>query len=145
MISSHRLSTMIPALVVAAFLAIPALAQDKAKPAAAEKAKATEDKGKAAKAGDEKKGQETSKVLFENDKVRVNETRYKPGDASASRERNPRVVRALSDGTMERTYLDGKKETTQWKTGDVKYFPKDTFANKNVGKTEVVLYVVSLK
>ena len=64
---------------------------------------------------------------------------------AGQRERGVRVTRALTDGTMERTRPDGKKETVQWKAGDVKYSPKDTFLNKNVGKTEVVLYTVTLK
>jgi hypothetical protein len=55
------------------------------------------------------------------------------------------VTRALTTGTMERTYADGKKETIEWKAGDVKYSPKGTFVNKNVGKTEVVLFVTTLK
>jgi hypothetical protein len=70
---------------------------------------------------------------------------YKPGEASDMRERGARVTRALSNGTMERVYKDGKKETVQWKTGDVKYFPKETFSNKNVGKTDVHLFVTTLK
>jgi hypothetical protein len=138
MTSSRRFSTLIPALAVAALLATPAFAQDKAKPAAApEKAKAA--------APAKAEGQEQVKVLLENDKVRVTETRYKPGAASAMRERNARVTRALVDGTMEKTYADGKKETIAYKAGDVKYFPKETFTNKNVGKKEMALYVVTLK
>lgn len=61
------------------------------------------------------------------------------------RERGPRVTRALSNGTMERVYADGKKEVVHWKAGDVKYFPKETFTNKNVGKDDVVLFVTTLK
>lgn len=133
--TSSRFSALIPALVVAALLATPALAQDKAKPAAApEKAKAAAP----ATAG-------VPKVLLENDKVRATETRYKPGEASDMRERGNRVTRALTDGTLERTYKDGKKETIVWKAGEVKYSPKATFVNKNVGKTEMVLYTVTLK
>ena len=46
---------------------------------------------------------------------------------------------------MERAYPDGKKETVEWKAGQVKYFPKETFTNRNVGKTDVVLFVTTLK
>ena len=67
----------------------------------------------------------TFRTILENDKVRV--------------------TRALTSGTMERTSPDGKKTTVEWKAGEVKYFPKETFANKNVGKTEVVLFVTALK
>jgi hypothetical protein len=126
-------------LLVSVFLlglAAPAMAADEkakaAKPAAEEKSKAPA-------------GVPVPKVLVENDKVRVVETRIKPGEGTPSRELPPRVTRALTSGTMERTYPDGKKEKVEWKAGDTKYFPKETFANKNVGKTELVLYSVNLK
>jgi len=127
--------SVIALLIAGAFVAAPAFAQDKAKPAAAP----------ATKAEEPKKGDETSKVYVENDKVRVTETTYKPGATSAMRERGARVVRAMTDGTMERTYADGKKETITHKAGDVKYYPKQTYVQKNAGKADVVLYVVTLK
>jgi hypothetical protein len=118
----------------------PAAAQDKAKaPEKAKAAPAAADKGKAAVTPG------TTKTLVENDKVKVTEVTFKPGEGGPARERPPRVVRALSDGTMERTYPDGKTEKVEWKTGQVRYFSKDTFGNKNVGKTDVVLYVVETK
>jgi hypothetical protein len=100
-----------------------------------------------AMAADEKKAAKAvqPKVLLENDKVRVTEVHYKPGESSEMRERAPRVTRALTAGTMERTYADGKKETVNWKAGDVKWSPKEAFVNKNVGKSDIVLYVVTPK
>lgn len=58
-----------------------------------------------------------------------------------------RVVRALKGGAMERAWADGKKEKVEWKTRQVRAQGPDTqaFQNKNVGKTEIVLYVVNLK
>ena len=128
---------LLSALLTAGLASMPALAQDKAKPAAMEKPKAA--------AAEKKAGEGTTKVLVDNEKVRVTEVRYKPGEGSEMRERGPRVTRALTSGTMERTSPDGKKTTVEWKAGDVKYFPKETFVNKNVGKTEVVLFVTALK
>jgi hypothetical protein len=116
-------------------LALPAVAQDKkAAPAAAEKKAAPA----AVPAG-------TVKKVVDNDKVLVTEVTFKPGQGSPAQERPPRVVRGLSDGTMERTYPDGKTEKVEWKTGQVRYFAKDNFGNKNVGKTDVVLYIVQPK
>jgi hypothetical protein len=131
--SSLRIFAIASTFLIAAILAVPATAQDKAKPAAAK--------------ADEKKAAAIPgrKVLFENDKVLAYEARFKPGEGSPARERPPRIVRALSDGTMLRTYGDGKTEKIEWKTGDTKWLPKDNFANKNVGKTEVVLYIVEPK
>ena len=112
-------------------------------------AMAADEKKKAAKpaTGEESKAGAfvQPKVLIDNDKVRVTEVRYKPGEASDSRERGARVTRALTAGTMERTYPDGKKERVEWKVGETKWMPKATFANKNVGKSEVVLYTVTPK
>ena len=127
---------LIPALLATTLTAMPAMGQDKAKAAAAEKPKAAaEAKGATVK----------PKVLFENDRVLVTEVRYKPGEGSDMRERGDRVTRALTSGEMERTYPDGKKDVVHWKEGDVKWNPKSTFTNKNIGKTEVVLFVTTLK
>jgi len=124
------------ALMGTSVIVTTAVAQDKAKPAAAaEKAKA------AAPAKD----QRDRKVLVENDKVLVTETRYKPGLSSGMLERKTRVTRALTDGTFEKTFADGRKETVTWKTGQVRYNPTETFDQKNTGKSEVVLYTVTLK
>jgi hypothetical protein len=129
-------------MVCAAFAAaVPALAQDKAKPSA-DKAKS------AAPAKDAATGKDAGpppKVLLDNPKVRATEVRFKPGEGSGMRERQASLTRAETDGTMERTYPDGKKETVNWKAGEVRWFPKETFSNKNVGKKDIVLFVVEPK
>ena len=92
------------------------------------------------------KGQATLTVLAENDKVRVYQVRFKPGDESANIVRPFRVARALKGGTLQRTYADGKTEKRAWKTGEVRIEgPDPAFKGKNVGKTEVVIYVVQPK
>jgi hypothetical protein len=110
-------------------------AQDKAKDA------------KAASAAKAEKGKIVQKVLFENDKVRVTETTYQPGDVSPSIARPFRVSRSLTGGTLERTWADGKKETIEWKPGEVRASGPDTqaFQNKNVGKKPFVFYTVNIK
>jgi negative regulator of sigma E activity len=97
--------------------------------------------GKAAKAT------ATQKVLLENDKVRVYEITFKPGAENTSvPSSSSRIVRALKGGTIQRTYTDGKKENVIYKVGQVKlYEPGPAFTTKNIGKTEVRLYVVMLK
>lgn len=74
----------------------------------------TQDKERAAPAKEE------VKVLLDNDKVQVVEQRLKLGAASNSRACAYRVVRNLKGGTLQRIYLDGKKETRSWKSGEVK-------------------------
>ena len=45
-----------------------------------------------------------------------------------------------------RTYADGKTEKVEYKTGEVRInAPSGQFTTKNVGKSEVELYVVVLK
>ena len=91
------------------------------------------------------KGEEVLKRILENDRVNVTEATYKPGAASAMRERPERVSRALTAGTMEVTWANGKKETRTWTAGEVRYLPRETFSQKNVGKTDMTIFSVGLK
>jgi hypothetical protein len=124
---------LVPAIALAAAIAIPAVAQDKSKaPAKAEK------------------GTSTVKVLIDNDRVRVFERTYKPGDTNTEvPSAQYRINRTLQGGTLERTYSDGKKEKLDLKTGTVRYLEPTkggaTYTVKNIGTTEVVTYVVVLK
>jgi len=132
----HLLS-LFASLVVPVFMlavANPVMAQDKAKDA------------KAAPAAKAEKGKPTVKVLVDNDKVRVIETTYKPGDESASVARVNRVIRTLKGGTLQRTYADGKVEKFERKTGEVRFAgPEAAYKVKNIGKTDVVNYTVQIK
>lgn len=120
------LGILIPVFMAAGLVASPALAQDKAKA---------------------EKGKPVIKVLAENDKVRAWEVTYKPGDENtAVPSSSTRVVRALKGGTLMRTYTDGKTEKVEWKAGEARInAPSGQYTAKNVGKTDIVLYVVLLK
>ena len=87
------------------------------------------------------------KVITENDKVRVYEATYAPGaENTAVASSTLRVVRGMKGGTLERRYADGKKETVVWKPGMVQVVPASgAYTTKNVGKTEIHLYIVQLK
>jgi len=87
------------------------------------------------------------KVLLENDKVRVYEVTQTPGAENSNIPSSSyRIVRALKGGTLQRSYADGKKETVVWKTGEVRWTaPSPAYTAKNIGKTEILLYVVQLK
>jgi hypothetical protein len=127
-------SLLIPAFMLAGVVASPAVAQDKMKDA------------KAAPAAKAEKGKVVQKVLIDNDKVRVLEVTYKPGDESASVARPYRIARFLKGGTLQRTYADGKVEKYERKTGEVREAGPDApYKIKNIGKTEVVIYVVGVK
>lgn len=115
---------LVPALLLAGAVLNPVMAQEK-------KAKATV----------------TQKVLMENDKLKAYEVRFKPGAENTSvPSSSSRVVRALKGGTLERTYADGKKEKVTYKTGQVRLNePGPAFTTRNVGKTDIVLYIVQVK
>jgi hypothetical protein len=96
------------------------------------------------------KGQPAAKrtALMDNAKVQVFEVQYKPGEENkAVPSASSRVVRALKGGTLMRNYADGKTEKVEWKTGQVRFLEGDktAYTAKNVGKSDVHLYVVVLK
>ena len=99
------------------------------------------------KKADKAASQVVIKVLSENDKVRVFEATYAPGAENPSPPSSTtRVVRALTAGTLERRYADGKKEKVDWKPGMVQVLPPSgAYTTKNVGKTKLQLYVVAVK
>jgi quercetin dioxygenase-like cupin family protein len=95
----------------------------------------------------DKAGKASVRVLLDNAKVRVVETTLKPGDELAAITTSvPRVIRVLKGGTTQFAYADGKKETKVWNAGDVIWVePGPAYSNKNIGKTEVQLFVINLK
>ena len=115
---------LVPAFFLAGVVATPAMAQDKAT-----------------------KGAPTIKVLLENDKVKVYETSYKPGDVNTGVATSAtRIIRVMKGGTIERSYADGKKQTLVLKTGEVNFYTQLPAYNvKNIGKTVFQTYVVQLK
>ncbi len=113
---------LIPAIFVAGAVAVPAMAQEK------------------------KAAQRTQKVFIDNDKVRVTDTTFKPGEVSPSIERPYRITRVIKGGKTVRTYADGKTVEREFKTGEVfAAGPDKPYSAKNIGKTDIVLYSVNLK
>ncbi len=91
-------------------------------------------------------GKAVRTILAEDDKFQVFEIRQKPGEVNMPSTAGTRVIRALSGGTLLRTYADGKIEKSDWKTGEVQIQgPGPQYTVTNVGDTEVVLYVVRPK
>ena len=106
--------------------------------------------GKAATAQEKAKAEKANvpvvTVLVENDRVKVYEGHFKPGDKSAQMSKRPdRVEFALTDAQMRHHYPDGKTEEITWKAGDVKWSERATYQQENVGKTEFRIRVVQLK
>lgn len=125
----HRSIRLLASLAVPAFMlavANTAIAQDKAK---------------------EHRATTSQKVLHEDDRVRVTETTSKPGDVGGNTVRGKRVTRYIQGGTQERNYADGRKEKIERKTGEVLVAgpDKDQYFVRNIGKTTIVTYTVTLK
>ena len=125
----RRLAEILAGLIVPAFLFTgavvhPALAQGQAKAKAA--------------------AEPVVKVLAENDRVRVQESTYKPGAGQPIRERPLAVIHVLKGGTMLRTFPDGKTETLQLKDGQTMIREATSYGNKNIGKTTVRFYIVQV-
>jgi hypothetical protein len=123
---------LVPVFALAMVIASPAVAQEK-------------------KAAPAAKGKATIKVLLENDKVRVYETTYRPGDVNTEvPTAYYRINRTMRDATIERTYADGKKEKLELKAGTVRMLEPakpgaPTYTVQNIGKSEHVSYIVLLK
>ena len=84
------------------------------------------------------------KVLLENDKVRVAESTFKPGDVSRA-DRRARANYVVKGGTLERTSKDGKKTVVERKAGTSVWLEADSDAVKNIGKTTFVVVSIQLK
>jgi len=99
------------------------------------------------KAMDKGAAKGTMKIITENAKVRAYEVTFAPGAENTSvPASSTRVVRALAGDTLERTYADGKKEKVTYKTGEVRINEvSPAFTTKNIGKSEIKLYVVQVK
>jgi hypothetical protein len=110
------------AILAAAILAAPAAAQDTKAPTRA------------------------MKMLVDNDKVRVTESVFKPGEENPMEPRGYRIGRVLKGNTtVERRHKDGRVEKIEWKEGGVYQSGPDHASAKNIGKGKVVLYTVTLK
>lgn len=87
-----------------------------------------------------------NKVLLDNDKVRVSESVFKPGEENPMEPRGYRIGRVLKGSTtIERRHKDGRIEKVEWKEGGVYQAGPDNASTKNVGKGAVVLYTVQIK
>ena len=117
----------------------PAIAQDKGKDT------------KAAPAAKAEKSKSVAKILIDNDRVRVIERTYKPGDVNEEAPTSDyRINRTIQGGTLERTYANGKKEKLELKAGTTRYIEPaksagEKYTVQNIGSTEVVSFVVVLK
>jgi quercetin dioxygenase-like cupin family protein len=85
------------------------------------------------------------KLKHENDKVRVSEIRFKPGDKIAMHSHPGHFVYVLTPGTLKLSYPDGRATDFIGKTGDIVWIDAESHAAVNTGSTEFSALVVELK
>src|SRR5512136_1028671 len=84
------------------------------------------------------------KFLNENDRVRVLEAKFKPGDVAKMHHHPDHMVYALNNGKMSLT-SGGKTQEMEIKEGSVIFLDAQDHEAKNVGRTTLDLLVVELK
>lgn len=85
------------------------------------------------------------KLLFENDKVRVMEVSFKPGQEIAKHSHPDHFVTVLAPGTLTIFKEDGTSTVNELQTEQVVWIPAETHWAKNTGKTNVKLLVTEMK
>jgi quercetin dioxygenase-like cupin family protein len=76
------------------------------------------------------------KLLFENERVRVFEVRFKPGEKIALHAHPDHVVYVFGDGKLRLSYPDGKAVEVGLKAGQTLWIPAETHAAESVGSTD---------
>ena len=81
---------------------------------------------------------------MENDRVRVLDVMFKPGDKEALHSHPDHVICVLEGGKMKIT-SSGKATVMEMKSGQAMFLKAQSHEAENIGKTKVNLLVVELK
>ena len=85
------------------------------------------------------------KLVMENERVRVFDVRFKPGQKAAMHAHPDHVVYVLSDYTLNLMLPDGSSQKVPLKAGQALWIGAGPHAAENVGTTEGHALVVELK
>ena len=85
------------------------------------------------------------KVLFENDRVRVSEARYRPGDKSVMHSHPAIVAYLLGDMKAIFSMPNGQTMDIEAKAGEALFMEAQDHGVENVGTTDVHAVLVELK
>jgi quercetin dioxygenase-like cupin family protein len=85
------------------------------------------------------------KLLMENDRVRVMEVTFQPGQKIAEHTHPDHFVYVVEGGTLKISKPDGSSSDAVVKAGDVLWIPAETHWATNTGTTKVRLVVNELK
>ena len=85
------------------------------------------------------------KKLFENERVRVMEVRFKPGESIAAHSHPDHFVYVATGGTLRIFHKDSEPADIAAKAGEVLWLNAETHWATNIGATEIHLIVSELK
>jgi len=86
-----------------------------------------------------------TKLLLENDRVKVYEFSQKPGEKTEMHEHPDFIVYPLTDSEMRFTYKDGTTREMKFKKGEAKFNTAQWHAVENIGNSETRLLAIDLK
>jgi quercetin dioxygenase-like cupin family protein len=84
-------------------------------------------------------------MVLENDRVRVFDVRFKPGQKAVMHWHPDHVVYALTSGTNRLLFPNGQTTDAELKPGMALFLPAGPHETTNIGKTDVNLVVFELK
>jgi quercetin dioxygenase-like cupin family protein len=88
---------------------------------------------------------EVYKLVLENERVRVFDVRFKPGQKAEMHGHPDHVIYVLSDYTLNLMLPDGSSQEVPLKAGQAIFMGAGPHAAVNIGKTEGHALVVELK
>ncbi len=88
---------------------------------------------------------EMYKLVYENDRVRVMQVTFQPGEKIAEHSHPDHFVYVLEAGNLQITKSDGSVTDATLKVGDVIWINAETHWAVNTGETPVRLLVTELK
>ena len=103
------------------------------------------EKGQAAWADPAKVAADVYKLVMENDRVRVFEVQFKPGQKAVMHGHPDHVVYVLADYTLNLMLPGDKSQEVPLKAGQAIWMGAGQHAAQNIGKTEGRALVIELK
>ena len=85
------------------------------------------------------------RLILENERVRVLEARFQPGEKIGPHTHPDHVVVVTSAGKLRVTTTKGKTQEIDGKVGDTFFIAAETHSAENVGTTEFVCVITELK
>jgi quercetin dioxygenase-like cupin family protein len=85
------------------------------------------------------------KPILENERIRLFDVRFKPGDKAIMHGHPEHVVYVLTDGRNRLAFPDGTTQDLDMKAGAALWLPAGQHETTNIGQTEVRLLVFELK